>query len=99
MSNYIRPIDPLVQENHAFFHADEKMHYILENKDLQTYFDYVKNKYNSIKPEEVQPEKISEEPTQEYKYDRNKYKKQMLDNIWTNIVNLENTLNKFKNIK
>ena len=32
MSNEIKPIDPLVQENNAFFHADEKMHYILENK-------------------------------------------------------------------
>ena len=95
MSNYIRPVDPLVQENHEFFHADEKMHYILENKDLQTYFDYIKNKHNSIKPEEV----LSEEPKQEYKHDSNRYKKQMLDSIWTNIVNLENTLNKFKNIK
>ena len=71
------------------------MHYILENKDLQTYFDYVKNKHNSIKPEEVH----LEEPIQEHKYDRNKYKKQMIDSIWTNIVNLENTLNRFKNIK
>jgi hypothetical protein len=88
MSNYIRPVDSLVQENRTFFHADD---YILEHSDLQIYFDYIKNKHNSIKSEEIQSEEL--------KYDRNRYKKQMLDSIWTNIVNLENTINKFKNIK
>lgn len=100
MSNHIMPIDPLVQENHEFFHADEKMHYILENKDIQTYLDYIKNKHNSSKyVVEVPFIKNKEELKQVLKYDNNKYKKQMLDNIWTNIENLENTIKKFKNIK
>jgi hypothetical protein len=93
MSNYITAIDPLVQENNNFFHADEKMHYILENKDIQTYLDYIKNKHISSKSE------ILPEIKPRYTHDSNKYKKQMLNNIWTNIENLEKTINQFKNIK
>jgi hypothetical protein len=95
-NNYVTPIDPLIQENNNdLFYADEKMHYILEHGNIQSYLDYVKNKHKINKPHEIKPEiKL-----QEYTYDRNRYKKQMLDSIWTNIVNLENTIKKFKNIK
>jgi hypothetical protein len=96
MSNYITPVDSLIQENNNdLFYADEKMHYILEHGDIQSYLDYVKNK-QVIKSKEIKPEVIK---LPEYTYDKNHYKKQMLYNIWTNIEILENTIKKFKNIK
>jgi hypothetical protein len=52
MSNFIQAIDPLVKEStdtNELFHADEKMHYILVNNDIQTYLDYCSTKYNDLK--------------------------------------------------
>ena len=102
MSNEIKPIDPLVQENNEFFHADEKMHYILENKSIDAYLEYIKNKHK-LNNEEILPEIIPEiKPIikQEIKPDYNSKRKiKMLENMWTNIVNLENTIKKFSNIK
>ena len=92
-NNFISPVDSLVQENNNdLFYADEKMHHILENGNLQSYLDYIKNKNRINKSQEVKQEEVKQEVKQEYK-------KQMLDAIWTNIENLENTIKKFKNIK
>ena len=89
MSFNIKPIDPLVKD----FYADDTMHDILVTKNIQDYLDYIYNKYKSIKK---QQEKIQEEVKQEVIYDSNKYKKQMLECIWSNIMILEETVNKFK---
>jgi hypothetical protein len=101
MNHFIKPVDPLVQDNNDLFHADEKMHYILENKDIQDYLDYIKEKHNfnkskinpKIKPDIKSDIKPDIKP--DYSYN-NKYKKQMLENIWSNILILENTIKKFK---
>jgi hypothetical protein len=104
--NNLEPVDPLIKPtNNNFFHADEKMHYILVNKDIQTYLDYCKNKYLDSKY--INQEIIEEKPNikelldkyNEYilkeRQDRvNKHKKIMLESIWSNITNLENTINK-----
>ena len=111
MNHFIKPVDPLVQDNNDLFHADEKMHYILENKNIQDYLDYIKEKHNKskIKPEikpdiipEIKPDiipniipDIKPDIKPDYSYN-NKYKKQMLENIWSNILILENTIKKFK---
>ena len=106
MNNSIEPVDPLIKStNTNLFHADEKMHYILVNKDIQTYLDYCKNKYLNNKY--INQEIIEEKPNikelldkyNEYilkeRQDRvNKHKKIMLESIWSNITNLENTINK-----
>ena len=86
MSFNIKPIDPLVKD----FYADDTMHDILVTKDIQDYLDYIYNKYKSIKQE------ANQEIKQEVIYDSNKYKKQMLECIWSNIMILEETVNKFK---
>ena len=100
MSNEIKPIDPLVQENNAFFHADEKMHYILENKTIEVYLEYIKNKHklNEEIKQEIKPEikQIIRNLSDEQLYYSAKRKIEMLEHIWTNIVNLENTIRKFK---
>jgi hypothetical protein len=92
MNNYIKPVDPLVDDNNTFFHADEKMHYLLENKDIQDYLDYIKEKRNLNKPDVKSDIKLN------IKSESNidKYKKQMLQNIWSDILTLENTIKKFK---
>jgi len=104
MSNYIKPIDPLVQENNDFFHADEKMHYILENKTIEVYLEYIKNKHKlneEIKPVIKQVIKPVIKPVirnlsnEQLCYSK-KRKIEMLEHIWSNIVNLENTIRKFK---
>jgi hypothetical protein len=104
MNNLIEPIDPLIKPiNTNLFHADEKMHYILVNKDIQTYLDYCSNKYNDlkyIKQEEETPNikevlnKYNDYILKERQDRLNKHKKMMLESIWTNITNLENTINK-----
>jgi len=96
MSNYIKPIDPLVQENNEFFHADEKMHYILENKTIEVYLEYIKNKHKLN--EEIKPviKPVIRNLSNEQLCYSKKRKIEMLEHIWSNIVNLENTIRKFK---
>lgn len=104
MNNSIEPVDPLIKPtNTNFFHADEKMHYILVNKDIETYLDYCSTKYNDlkyIKQEEETPDikevlnKYNDYILKERQDRLNKHKKMMLESIWTNITNLENTINK-----
>jgi len=98
MNHFIKPVDPLVQDNNDLFYADENMHYILENKDIQDYLDYIKEKHN-LNKSKIKPEIKSEiKPAikLDYSYNNNNYKKQMLENIWSNILILENTIKKFK---
>jgi len=96
MNNYIIAVDPLVKENTVNatteftgtnnFYADEKMHNLLESGNINEYLNYVKYKHmysDSNKPEE-------------YSYDKNKYKKQMIDTIWNNIMILENRIKEFR---
>ena len=106
--NNLEPVDPLVKStniNTNLFHADEKMHYLLVNKDIETYLDYCKNKYIDSKyvNQEIVEEKLDiKEILNKYndyalkeRQDRlNKHKKMMLESIWSNIINLENTINK-----
>lgn len=106
MNNFsIEPVDPLVKDDSQFFYADEKMLNILINEDIQVYLDYVNNKYKESKNLK---EKITNPTTKEildkhrliHEYDRierqNKHKKLMLDSIWSNILTLEETINKLK---
>jgi hypothetical protein len=105
--NNLEPVDPLIKPintNNNFFHADEKMHYLLVNKDIQTYLDYCSTKYHGLKYTKQEEDKPSiKELLNKYndyvlkeRQDRaNKHKKIMLESIWTNITLLENTINKF----
>lgn len=108
MNNSIEPVDPLIKPtntNNNFFHADEKMHFILVNKDIQTYLDYCSAKYNDLKyrkeEEQEKPgikellDKYNDYILKERQEKVNKHKKIMLESIWSNIINLENTINKF----
>jgi hypothetical protein len=80
MNNFINAVDPLVQDNNELFHADEKMHYILENKNIQDYLNYIKDKQNLIKSEKKKDtedkkiENIRPEIKQDYIYNNDKYK-------------------------
>jgi len=98
MNNHITAVDPLIidiidiidkdiKDNKDDFYADEKMHNILENGTINEYLDYVR--YKHIYSDELNKPK-------ECLYDKNRYKKQMLDNIWTNIMILENTIKEFR---
>jgi hypothetical protein len=90
MNNFIKPVDSLINDNNDFFYADEKMHELLKNNDIQSYLDYVKLKYKLNKQENKQENKQII-----YQKYSNKYKIDMLESMWTSILNLENTLNKF----
>jgi len=90
MNNYVIEVDSLVKDTVNSgtnnFYADEKMHNLLESGDINEYLDYVRYKHmysDSNKPKECQ-------------YDKNKYKKQMIDNIWNNIMILENRIKEFR---
>jgi hypothetical protein len=99
MNNFIKAVDPLVQDNNDLFHADEKMHNLLKNNDIQDYLDYIKEKHNKSKINlEIKTEiksDIKPEIKHNYTYNNN-YKKQMLQNIWSDILTLEYTIKKFK---
>lgn len=98
MNFFIKPVDPFVQDNNDLFHADEKMHYILENNNIQSYLNYVKNK-QKLNNSEIKPKTITEiNPSikQDYIYNPNNYKKLILQNMWSDIFTLENTIKKFK---
>jgi hypothetical protein len=90
MNNFIKPVDSLINDNNDFFYADEKMHELLKNNDIQLYLDYVKSKYKLNNQENNQENKQII-----YQKYSNKYKIDMLESMWTSILNLENTLNKF----
>lgn len=95
MNNQIEPIDPLVTNNN-FFYADQKMLDILVNNDIQDYLDYVREKQKKSKIQPPEPTS-NKQLLDDYKQERqNKHKKIMLESIWTNIITLENTINKFK---
>ena len=104
--NNLEPVDPLIKPtntNTNLFHADEKMHYLLVNGDIETYLEYCSTKYNDLKYIKHEEEKSDiKELLNKYndyvlkeRQDRlNKHKKMMLESIWANITNLENTINK-----
>jgi len=98
MNFFIKPVDPLVQDNNDFFYADEKMHYILENNDIQDYLDYIKEK-QTLNKSEIKSKTILEinpSTKQYFIYNHNNYKKLILQNMWSDIFTLENTIKKFK---
>jgi hypothetical protein len=119
----IEPVDPLINENKTttnvdnyYFNADEEMLYILMNKDINEYLNFVNNKYSKIeqlkilKEEENKKMEIKNLKNElliaqnyintklEYDERRNKFKKQMIQNINEGFDKLEKTLKNFKNI-
>lgn len=62
----IEPVDPLINENKTttnddninnnYFNADEEMLYILMNKDINEYLNFVNNKYSKIEKLKIQKE-------------------------------------------
>ena len=90
MNNFIKPVDSLINDNNDFFYADKKMHELLKNNEIQLYLDYVKSKYKLNNQE-------TKQETKQIIYQKysNKYKIDMLESMWTSILNFENTLNKF----
>jgi hypothetical protein len=102
MNNFIKPVDSLINDNNDFFYADKKMHELLKNNDIQLYLDYVKLKYklNNQENKQENNQENNQENKQEnkqiiYQKYSNKYKIDMLESMWTSILNLENTLNKY----
>ena len=105
--NNLEPIDPLVKPTNIstnLFHADEKMHDLLVNGNIEAYLAYCSAKYHDlkyIKQEEKSPDikeilnKYNDYVLKERQDRVNKHKKMLLESIWTNIINLENTINKF----
>ena len=94
MNNFIKPVDSLINDNNDFFYADKKMHELLKNNDIQLYLDYVKLKYK-LNNQENKQENNQENKQIIYQKYSNKYKIDMLESMWTSILNLENTLNKY----
>jgi len=104
--NNLEPVDPLVKPvniNTNLFHADEKMHDLLVNGNIEEYLEYCSTKYYDlkyIKHEEDKPDikeilnKYNDYTLKERQYRLNYHKKMMLESIWSNIINLENTINK-----
>jgi len=97
----IEPIDPLINENKTtedinYFNADEEMLYILMNKDINEYLNFVNNKYSKIQELKIQKEEQNKE--QEIKNLKNE-----LLIVQTQLNNLNSKLeyeerrNKFKN--
>jgi hypothetical protein len=100
MNNLLETIDPLDKPtNTNFFYADEKMHYLLVNKDIQTYLDYCSTKHHDLKYPKQEDKQEDKQEHKEREYYMNKQKKLMLESIWSNIINLENTINKFTTLQ
>jgi hypothetical protein len=104
--NNLEPIDPLVKPTNIstnLFHADEKMHDLLVNGNIEVYLAYCSAKYHDlkyIKQEEKSPDikeilnKYNDYVLKEREDRLNRHKKIMLDSIWSNITYLENTINR-----
>jgi hypothetical protein len=95
MENFkIDPIDPLITQNkddYDFFHADQKMHDLLLNGDIEKYLEYINNKNNKNSIIEVPVPKPNIKQVV-----NNINKKKMINSIWSNIIILEETIKKFK---
>ena len=87
----IKPVDLFIKEedDKSFFFADEKMHNILVNDDINSYLDYIRNKHESII--NPLPQIIEKEikPVLHIKY---KLFNTIVDSIIQNISNLEDTI-------
>jgi hypothetical protein len=99
----LEPIDPLINENktilntnNEFFNADEEMLYILMNKDINEYLNFVNNKYSKI--EKLKIKKEEEDKNIEIKNLKNEllYVQTQLNNINTKLE-YDERRNKFKN--
>ena len=102
----IEPVDPLINENKTtintnyedtdYFNADEEMLYILMNKDINEYLNFVNNKYSKI--EQLKIQKEEEDKNMEIK----NLKSELL-RVQTELNNLNTKIeyderrNKFKN--
>ena len=96
----VEPVDPLIKENSNedinYFNADEEMLYILMNKDINEYLNFVNNKYSKIQELKILKEEQNKE--QEIKNLKNE-----LLIVQTQLNNLNSKLeyeerrNKFKN--
>jgi hypothetical protein len=95
----VEPVDPLVKENdknNDYFNADEEMLYILMNKDINEYLNFVNNKYSKIEKLKIKKEEEDKEKEiKNLKYELLIVQTQ-LNNINTKLE-YEEKRNKYKN--
>ena len=96
----VEPVDPLIKENSNedinYFNADEEMLYILMNKDINEYLNFVNNKYSKI--EKLKIKKEEEDKNMEIKNLKNELLRvQTQLNILNTKLEYNETRNKYKN--
>ena len=96
----VEPVDPLIKENSNedinYFNADEEMLYILMNKDINEYLNFVNNKYSKIEKLKIQ----KEEEDKEKEIKNLKYELLIVQTQLNNInakLEYEEKRNKYKN--